>query len=108
MALKHNACVTSLSYSACGIFAVIGQPTRIVAIQASIYRDKTENLIEAMNSSDTVSEAARAIRNLIEAVRLVPADGQLKLELYGELASLLSLGMDKKTNSRRQRIRRCK
>ena len=57
------------------------------------YRHKVENLIEALNAPDTVSEAADVIRTLIEAVRLTPKDGKLSIELYGELAALLSLGM---------------
>ena len=43
-----------------------------------------------------VSEAAEAIRSLITAVRLVPVQDQLEIELYGELATLLSLGLANK------------
>ena len=35
--------------------------------------------------------AAECIRRLIEEIRLVPADGKLRVELYGELAALISL-----------------
>ena len=63
---------------------------------ARIYRDKIENLIAALNSTDMVSEAAEAIRSLITAVRLVPVQDQLEIELYGELAALLSLGLANK------------
>ena len=63
---------------------------------ARIYRDKIENLIAALNSTDMVSEAAGAIRSLITAVRLVPVQDQLEIELYGELAALLSLGLANK------------
>jgi site-specific DNA recombinase len=68
---------------------------------ADLYRNKVANLIEALNASDTVLEAAEAIRTLIEAVRLVPKDGELKIELYGELAALLSLGQDAKNKNPR-------
>ena len=37
------------------------------------------------------TEAAEAIRALIEEVRLVPDAGSLKIELYGELAALINL-----------------
>ena len=60
---------------------------------ARIYRDKIENLIAALNSTEMVSEAAEAISSLITAVRLVPVQDQLKIELYGELAAMLSLGL---------------
>ena len=43
-----------------------------------------------------VFEAAEAIRSLITAVRLVSVQDQLEIELYGELAALLSLGLANK------------
>ena len=43
-----------------------------------------------------VSEAAEAIRSLITAVRLIPVQDQLEIELYGELAALLSPGLANK------------
>jgi len=63
---------------------------------ANIYHDKVENLINALNAPDTILEASEAIRGLIDAVRLVPINGELKIELYGELASLLALGQPTK------------
>ena len=39
----------------------------------------------------TRASAAEAIRDLIEEIRLVPKDGNLKMELYGELVALISL-----------------
>ncbi|MDA0228772.1 MAG: hypothetical protein O3B21_01150 [Proteobacteria bacterium] len=63
---------------------------------ADVYRNKVENLIDALNAPGTVSEASEAIRSLIEAVRLTPQDGKLRIELYGELAALLSLGIEPK------------
>ncbi len=41
-------------------------------------------------------EASEAIRGLIETVRLTPENGALKIELYGELAALLTLGQPHK------------
>ena len=43
-----------------------------------------------------VFEAAEAVRGLIKTVRLVPINSQLKIELYGELAAMLSLGLGDK------------
>jgi len=59
---------------------------------ADVYRDKVANLVEALNAPDTVADAAETIRGLIEAVRLVPEEGKLRIEIYGELAALISLG----------------
>ena len=58
-----------------------------------IYKNKVANLIDALNNDDTITEANEAIRQLIETIRLVPFNGRLKIELFGELAALLNLGM---------------
>jgi site-specific DNA recombinase len=58
---------------------------------AELYRQKVTNLAEALNDEHTRLEAAECIRELIEEIRLVPEDGKLRVELYGELAALLNL-----------------
>ena len=63
---------------------------------ADLYRDKVANMVEALNAPDTVANAAEAIRGLIEAVRLVPEEGKLRIEIYGELGALISLGQEHK------------
>ncbi len=49
------------------------------------------NLAEALNEENTRADAAQAIQGLIEEVRLVPENGTLKIELFGQLAALISL-----------------
>ena len=56
-----------------------------------LYRQKVTNLAKALNDEQTRLEAAECIRELIEEIRLVPEDGKLRVELYGELAALLNL-----------------
>ena len=58
---------------------------------AQIYHDKVAKLTDALNEESNRTEAAEAIRALIEEVRLVPDDGSLKIELFGELAALINL-----------------
>ena len=58
---------------------------------ADLYRQKVVNLAEALNEEDTRLEATGCIRELIEEIRLVPKNGKLQVELYGELAALLNL-----------------
>jgi len=58
---------------------------------ASLYRQKVANLAEALNEERTPFEAAEAIRALVDEVRLVPKDGNLKIELFGELAAFVNL-----------------
>ena len=62
---------------------------------ASLYRQKVANLAEALNENQTRLEAAEAIRSLIDEIRLVPKDGTLKIELFGELAALVNLANTK-------------
>ena len=49
------------------------------------------NLADALNEEHTRFEAAECIRELIEEIRLVPKDGELQIELFGELAALINL-----------------
>jgi site-specific DNA recombinase len=58
---------------------------------AELYHQKVINLAEALNDEDSRLEAAECIRELIEEIRLVPEDGKLRAELYGELAALINL-----------------
>ena len=58
---------------------------------ADLYRRKVDDLHDALNREDTKAEASEAIRALIDEIRLVPEDGELKIELFGELAALVGL-----------------
>ena len=58
---------------------------------AEVYRQKIDNLAESLNEERTCAEAAECIRELIEEIRLVPDNGTLRIELYGELAALINL-----------------
>ena len=58
---------------------------------AQIYHDKVVKLTDALNDENSRTEAAEAIRALIDEVRLVPGGDALKIELYGELAALIGL-----------------
>jgi hypothetical protein len=52
-------------------------------------QQKVINLAEALNDEPTRLEATECLRELIEEIRLVPDNGKLRIELYGELASLI-------------------
>ena len=60
---------------------------------AEVYRQKVALLIDALNDPSAQAEAATLIRSLLTEIRLVPHDGHLALELVGELAGLLALGV---------------
>jgi len=59
-----------------------------------VYRRKVANLEAALNDPSGRDEAATALRDLIDAVVLYPGSkrGEVRAELYGELAALLQLG----------------
>jgi hypothetical protein len=49
-----------------------------------------------LNDPNTLIEANTAIRQITERVHLIPENGELKIELYGELAALIKLGTEPK------------
>ena len=59
----------------------------------AIYRGKTTIPIDALNTPDNITQANESIRQLIEKVRTVPEGNIFNIELFGELASLISLGI---------------
>jgi site-specific DNA recombinase len=58
---------------------------------AEIYRQKVADLGQLLEDSTTKEQAFQLIRSLIEVIRLIPEDGQLRVELRGELAGILAL-----------------
>jgi site-specific DNA recombinase len=58
---------------------------------ADLYRQRVDHLHEELNRPDLRSEAAQALRGLIDEVRLIPENGRLEIELLGDLAGILAL-----------------
>ena len=58
---------------------------------AEIYRRKVAALHEALEDEAVQDEAFELIRSLIERVVVTPADGELRIDLQGELAGILGL-----------------
>ena len=59
---------------------------------AELYRRKVADLTASLADPDLRTEAAEALRALIEEIRLTPQDGVLTIELVGQLAGILALG----------------
>ncbi len=59
---------------------------------ATIYRSRVETLEMTLRDPETGREAFEMVRSLIEEVRLIPIEGQLSIELKGQLASILAIG----------------
>ena len=58
---------------------------------AEVYRQKVAALHEALDDPGSRDEAFDTIRSLIEEIRLVPENGDLRIEIRGELGGILSL-----------------
>ncbi len=62
---------------------------------AELYRRKVDRLHECLNAEETRGEAAEALRSIVDEIRLVPQDGALAIDLYGELGAILALTNEK-------------
>jgi site-specific DNA recombinase len=58
---------------------------------AEVYRQKVAALHEVLRDPGSRDEAFNVIRSLINEIRLVPPDGELRIEIKGELAGILEL-----------------
>ena len=63
---------------------------------AALYREKVATLASARQNADSRSEAAEALRGLLDAIVLVPTGNQLRIELKGNLAAMLSAAQNAK------------
>ena len=63
---------------------------------AEVYRAKVANLQQELNRPESSTETAEALRLLIEAIRLVPMNGKLVIELAGDLVGILALAAGSK------------
>jgi site-specific DNA recombinase len=66
-----------------------------------MYRERVAALHSALADPHTKDEAFGIIRTLIDEVRLIPEDGQLRVELRGALAGILALANNDKNHLRR-------
>ena len=63
---------------------------------AALYREKVATLASALQNAESRSEAAEALRGLVDAIVLVPAGNELRIELKGNLAAMLSAAQNAK------------
>jgi hypothetical protein len=63
---------------------------------AELYRTKVSTLAQALEQSETRVEATEALRGVVDAIILTPADGELRIELKGNLAAMLSAATNAK------------
>ena len=63
---------------------------------ADLYRSKVEELAAALQREDTRLEASEMLRGLIDSIVLTPEEGQLRIELRGNLAAMLTAAQQTK------------
>ncbi len=56
-----------------------------------MYRDRVAALAEALYDEQNGRQAFERLRSLIEEVRLTPVDGELAVELRGDLGEILQI-----------------
>jgi hypothetical protein len=65
---------------------------------ASVYRSKVNQLAQALEHPETRTEAAEALRVLVQAIILTPQGDKLGVELRGDLAAMLGAAQNAKTS----------
>jgi site-specific DNA recombinase len=68
-------------------------PIRLHPNLAQVYRRKVEQLQQALNDPEIRDEAIEVLRSLLESVVIAPADGGLEIEIVGEIAHMIEMGM---------------
>src|SRR5438067_561302 len=63
---------------------------------ARLYRQKVTALAQALEHPETRTEASEALRGLIDAIVLTPNQGELQIELQGNLAAMLGAAKNAK------------
>jgi len=63
---------------------------------ADLYRKKVEDLAAALQAEGSRPEASETLRGLIDSIVLTPEEGQLRIELKGNLAAMLGAAQQTK------------
>jgi site-specific DNA recombinase len=63
---------------------------------ADLYRTRVEELVAALRREDSRLEASETLRGLIDSIVLTPEAGQLRIELKGNLAAMLTVAQQTK------------
>ncbi len=66
---------------------------------ATIYGHKVEKLEASLNEPGTGREAFELLRGLIDSIILTPAEGNLEIELRGDLAGILAVSQAGRTKT---------
>ena len=78
------------------IAAADAPPPLLHPEMADLYRQKATTLAEALEGPATRVETTEALRGLVDAIILTPSQGDLRIELKGNLAAMLSAATNAK------------
>ena len=62
---------------------------------AQVYREKVEDLLDAYTNEASRAQAQETIRRLIERIVLTPVNGELQVEMTGDLAAMLTISQER-------------
>jgi len=69
-------------------------PIRLHPNLAQIYRRKVERLQHALDDPEIRDEAIQVLRSLLERVVIASAETGFEVEIVGEIAHMIEIGMD--------------
>ena len=69
-------------------------PVRLHPNLAQVYRRQVERLQDALNEPEIRDEALQILRGLVERVSIRPAENGLEVEIVGEIAKMVELGIE--------------
>jgi site-specific DNA recombinase len=76
--------------------AAAASPPLLHPQMAELYRGKVTALAQALEHQETRTEVSEALRGLIDAIVLTPNEGELQIELKGNLAAMLGAAQNAK------------
>ena len=77
------------------------EPVRLHPNIADLYVSKVSDLRNALNEDGTREEAVLILRDLVDEIRLHPVDNQLRIELIGDIATLLGFAEKNEPRSKK-------
>lgn len=75
-------------------------PVRLHPNLAGIYRKKVERLQQAIGEPDIRDEAIGVLRGLLDRIVITSAQTGLQVEIVGEIAQMIELGLGEDTRER--------
>ena len=71
-------------------------PPLLHPTMGDLYRTKVQQLAQALQRPEARIEASEMLRGLVDSIVLTPKDGQLRIELRGNLAAMLTAAQESK------------